>query len=151
MSDRPPTSIDRLREAVAMRVQATSLRSVARQVGMSPSGLHKFISGGTPYTRSRRKLFRWMQRERQNLHSDLSPEVVASAVACLLTDVPPQRQDGAVRALVDALVEVYATHTDQPPPWLADLSRRAEAEFPGAADEAEADPAAADAPPAGEA
>ena len=127
MPDRPQTSIDRLRDAVAIRVQATSLRAVARQVGMSASGLHKFIAGGMPYTKSRRKLFRWLQREKQNLHSDLSMDVVASAVTCLLTDVPPARQERAARALVDALRDVYARHTDTPPPpWLAELTRRME-------------------------
>lgn len=127
MPDRPHTSIDRLRDAVAIRVQATSLRAVARQVGMSASGLHKFIAGGMPYTKSRRKLFRWLQREKQNLHSDLSMDVVASAVTCLLTDVPPARQERAARALVDALRDVYARHTDTPPPpWLAELTRRME-------------------------
>ena len=139
MPDRPQTSIDRLREAVALRVQSTSLRAVARQVGMSPSGLHKFIAGGMPYTRSRRKLFRWLHRERRNLHADLSMDAVASAVACLLTDVPPQRQEGAMRDLVEALQGVYAAHTDDPPPWLAELSREAGA---GAPQSGEAPPAA---------
>ena len=51
MSERAVTSLERLRETVALRVQATSLRTVARQVGMSPTGLEKFLAGETPYSR----------------------------------------------------------------------------------------------------
>ncbi|HEU0014798.1 MAG TPA: hypothetical protein VFQ45_14020, partial [Longimicrobium sp.] len=64
---RTQTSLERLREMVTLRVEATSLRSVARQVGMSPSGLDKFLSGAMPYQKSRRRLFDWLHRERNNL------------------------------------------------------------------------------------
>ncbi|MCA1791645.1 MAG: hypothetical protein LC667_17875, partial [Thioalkalivibrio sp.] len=84
MSERPQTTIDRLREAVTIRVQATSLRSVARQVGMSPSGLDKFLMGGMPYQKSRRKLFDWLHRERGNLGAEHTVDGVAAAMASLV-------------------------------------------------------------------
>lgn len=126
MPVRPQPSIDRLRNAIILRVQATSLRSVARQVGMSPSGLDKFLSGGTPYSKSRRKLFDWLQRERHNLHSGLTVDGMAAALGALVRDLPPDRREPALYALMGTLREVYGSHADAAPPWLGELSRKAE-------------------------
>lgn len=148
MSDRPQTTIDRLREAVTIRVQATSLRSVARQVGMSPSGLDKFLSGGMPYQKSRRKLFDWLSRERGNLGAEHTVDGVAAALASLVRDLPPDRREKALQSLLEALRSVYDTHTERAPVWLGELTRKAaegtafpEDEVPHAAPEPESAPA----------
>lgn len=125
MTDRPQTSIDRLREAVTIRVQATSLRSVARQVGMSPSGLDKFLAGGTPYQKSRRKLFDWLHRERNNLGAGLTVDGVAAAMGALVRDLPPERRERALHALLDTLRGLYDSNSDSAPAWLAELTRKA--------------------------
>ena len=103
MTDRPQTTITRLREAVTIRVQATSLRSVARQVGMSPSGLDKFLSGAMPYQKSRRRLFDWLHRERDNLGADLTVDGVAAALGSLVRDLPPDRRGRALDTLLQVL------------------------------------------------
>ena len=125
MSDRPQTTIDRLREAVTIRVQATSLRSVARQVGMSPSGLDKFLTGGMPYQKSRRKLFDWLSRERGNLGAEHTVDGVAAALSSLVRDLPPDRRARALLALLDTLRGLYDTHTDHAPGWLGELADKA--------------------------
>jgi hypothetical protein len=125
MSDRPQNTIDRLREAVTIRVQATSLRSVARQVGMSPSGLDKFLMGGMPYQKSRRKLFDWLSRERGNLGAEHTVDGVAAALASLVRDLPPDRREKALGALLDTLRGLYDAHTDHAPGWLGELTRKA--------------------------
>lgn len=126
MSVRPQPSIDRLRNAIVLRVQATSLRAVARQVGMSPSGLDKFLSGGTPYTKSRRKLFDWLHRERHNLHSDLTADGMAAALGALVRDLAPDRREEALHTLLGTLRDVYGAQPDTAPPWLAQLASMAE-------------------------
>jgi hypothetical protein len=125
MSDRPQNTIDRLREAVTIRVQATSLRSVARQVGMSPSGLDKFLNGGMPYQKSRRKLFDWLTRERGNLGAEHTVDGVAAALASLVRDLPPDRREKALQTLLDTLRGVYDTHTERAPSWLGELTQKA--------------------------
>ena len=125
MSERPQSTIDRLREAVTIRVQATSLRSVARQVGMSPSGLDKFLSGGMPYQKSRRKLFDWLSRERGNLGAEHTVDGVAAALASLVRDLPPDRRERALHALLDTLRGLYDSNGDHAPAWLGELDRRA--------------------------
>jgi hypothetical protein len=125
MNERPQSSVDRLREAVTIRVQATSLRSVARQVGMSPSGLDKFLAGGVPYQKSRRKLFDWLHRERNNLGADLTADGIAAALGSLVRDLPPDRRERALDALLETLRGLYETHGDMAPAWLGEITRRA--------------------------
>jgi hypothetical protein len=125
MSERPQPSIVRLREAVTIRVQATSLRSVARQVGMSPSGLDKFLSGGMPYQKSRRKLFDWLHRERNNLGADLTVDGIAAALTSLVRDLPPERREAALHALLHTLNGLYTSSAETSPAWLAELMQKA--------------------------
>ena len=122
MDEAPPTSIDRLRESVAIRVHATSLRAVARQVGMSPSGLEKFLSGGMPYTNTRRKLLEWWYREGIQPTQALSADGVAVALGTLVRDLPPDRRERTLRELVGTLRELYDSHGVPCPPWLGELS-----------------------------
>ncbi|HET7228839.1 MAG TPA: hypothetical protein VFJ16_02420 [Longimicrobium sp.] len=122
MTERPLTSLERLRETVALRVQATSLRAVARQVGMSPSGLEKFLSGGTPYSRSRQKLQDWWEREGSRPRNEVSPEGIEVAVGALVRDLPPEFRAEAVQRLIAALRDVYDEQGAAFPPWLDTLA-----------------------------
>ncbi|HEX6751782.1 MAG TPA: hypothetical protein VF092_31095 [Longimicrobium sp.] len=122
MNDRPLSNLERLRETVATRVQATSLRSVARQVGMSPSGLEKFLSGGTPYARSRQKLQDWAEREGTRPRSDLTVEGVEVAIGALVRDLPPEHRLEAIRRVVRSLQRVYDAQGPGRPEWLDRLA-----------------------------
>lgn len=142
MTERPSTSLERLRESVAIRVQATSLRAVARQVGMSPAGLEKFIAGGVPYARSRQKLHEWWVREGQRPRSDVSTEGVEIAMGALVRDLPPDYRGPAMKGLVRSLRGSYELQGGLCPPWLEELCERwiPERDWPRP-------PAAADRPP----
>lgn len=48
-----------LRDAIRRRVEETSLRAVADEVGMSFSGLRSFLEGRSPQRRTREMLMRW--------------------------------------------------------------------------------------------
>jgi hypothetical protein len=127
MRNQPPTNLERLRERVAARVEASSLRIVARQVGMSPAGLQKFLSGGTPYAKSRKKLFDWWDRQRGHLPTRLSSPEIATAINALIQELPPERRSGAMEALVETLRGLYDRHADACPQWMAELVREPEA------------------------
>jgi hypothetical protein len=120
-ADRALMSLERLRETVAVRVQASSLRAVAKQVGMSPTGLEKFLGGSTPYARSRQKLHDWWVREGARPRSDMTAGGVEIAMGALLRDLPPEYRDESMRRLVRSLVRVYAAQESPPPPWLDEL------------------------------
>jgi hypothetical protein len=124
MTDRPQTTITRLREAVTIRVQATSLRSVARQVGMSPSGLDKFLSGAMPYQKSRRRLFDWLTREHSKLGADVTTDAVAAALGSLVRDLPPDRRAQALNTLLDTLRGLYDEHSETSPRWLGEIIQK---------------------------
>lgn len=130
--EKPPTTIDRLREMVSIRVQATSLRSVARQVGMSPSGLEKFLQGGMPYSGSRRKLYDWYTREGSQLRSDLTADGIAGALGRLVQELPGAHRDQAMVGVLGVLMEAYDAQ-GAVPAWLSDLAQRSGVEAAPAA------------------
>ncbi|HEX5724859.1 MAG TPA: hypothetical protein VFX98_05305 [Longimicrobiaceae bacterium] len=63
--------LDRIRDLVAERIDYTSLRSVAREIGMSPMGVSGFVAGASPYRKTLRRLLTW--------HASLSGKPAALA------------------------------------------------------------------------
>jgi hypothetical protein len=59
--DKPP-SFPEIRAALAEAIERTSLRAVARNLDMSPSGLRKFLDGTEPYTPTMRRVREWYSR-----------------------------------------------------------------------------------------
>lgn len=52
-------TVEHLRRLIDAEVSRTSLRAVARAVGISPGGLKKFIQGSAPYSPTLRRLRVW--------------------------------------------------------------------------------------------
>lgn len=121
MRNPPPTNLERVRDTVALHVQAYTLRAVARQIGLSPSGLDKFLAGGTPYAKSRKKLYDWWDRERGTIPSQLTSSTVSHALRALILDLPPEIRDSALDDLVETLRGVYDQHSEACPPWMGEL------------------------------
>lgn len=55
-------SSDVLRSAAAKRVEETTLRETADEIGMSFSGLRSFIDGGSPQKKTIQKLVAWFYK-----------------------------------------------------------------------------------------
>ncbi len=51
--------VDGIRTALRRHLDAVSLRQAAREVGMSPTGLSKFLEGSEPYMPTVMKLRAW--------------------------------------------------------------------------------------------
>ena len=101
--------VPKIREAVIARIEKTSLREIARQVGMTPSGLDKFINGAEPYRKSRRKLEAWYTQKLARTPADdgvQSPEAAAAAVRILATFHPPARRGAFVDDILRTVNEV---------------------------------------------
>jgi hypothetical protein len=79
----PRFGFERIRELVRTRVEETSLREVALDIGMSFSGLHSFLRGGEPYQRTREKLTAWYARSRHQTVAPPTPEEVDAAITVL--------------------------------------------------------------------
>lgn len=54
--------VEECRDLLKKEVEKRSLRKVAREVGLSPTGLAKFLLGSTPYSPTIRKLERWREK-----------------------------------------------------------------------------------------
>jgi hypothetical protein len=111
----------KIREALALEVETGSLRRTARNVGMSPTGLRKFLEGTDPYLKTRRKLERWYVRERLTYGSQVTAVVAQNALRLLVQDLPPNRRANAVGRLLAGLEEEYTRARDESPEWLAEL------------------------------
>src|SRR5438045_3005658 len=71
------------RKLAQHRVNETSLRAVADEIGLSKSGLDHFLKGRQPYSRTRAKLAAWVTRNRHPDASSIRPEAVDAAIALL--------------------------------------------------------------------
>lgn len=85
-----PSKHAEFRNAAAMAVENTSLRSVATEIGMSPTGLKKFLNGTNPYGPTLHKLRRWhAERLATARPPTLDPELFAIALDLLFSECHP--------------------------------------------------------------
>ncbi len=100
LASRPDRGLDRIRADLDERIAWSGLRSVAREVGMSPSGLQKVLAGSQPYRQTLVKLRAWHER---HVAGD-SRTAEDLALETLLMRVPEARRDQArrqIRAILD--------------------------------------------------
>jgi hypothetical protein len=112
-----PAPLARLREAVEQQVAERSLRHAARQVGMSPTGLQKFLSGTAPAESTCRKLERWAF-ERAARGEPPTPESALAVLRYLAGALHPRRHAEAVGLLL-AVLESAHGEAGAAPGWLA--------------------------------
>jgi len=94
-----------------------SLRAIAAQVGVSAPTIATFVDGAGPRTAVRKKLSGWYARE---VAADR--QAVLDALRCLVSAVPSDHQDAAVRQMLKALVRVHRAHGARLPAWLRRLA-----------------------------
>lgn len=61
-----PAGVAQLRQLVRERVDQASIRGVAEEIGMSPSGLHVFLTGSRPHTSTVQKISAWASNRSQD-------------------------------------------------------------------------------------
>jgi hypothetical protein len=120
-------SIRHIREVATARVQATSLRRVAREIGMSPTGLRKFLDGTEPYTPTLHRLRVWFVRFAATPAGEVSHEEASAALAILTHDLSPTPRRMAAQGMLDLLARGYEVSGRARPAWVADLRE----EYPG--------------------
>ncbi|HEX2080021.1 MAG TPA: hypothetical protein VHG08_20045 [Longimicrobium sp.] len=113
--------IPQLRAAVAERVERTSLRSAAREIGMSPTGLKKFLDGNMPYTKTIHRLRAWYVHHAADRQEETSGEAAFSAFGVLVHDLPPGTQSQTVEAMLHCIEQGYLTTRRPVPAWVRQL------------------------------
>jgi hypothetical protein len=95
----PEVDWEAVRDEVAHAVERTSLREMADVLGISASGLAKFVGGAMPYQKTRRKYLRWFMEDDGRARTD--DAVLRAATVVILRHVPPGRREEASRILSD--------------------------------------------------
>jgi hypothetical protein len=113
--------IQRMRETASARVEYTSLRSVAREIGMSPSGLGKFLDGAAPYTPTLRRLRQWYLQYGAVSLGRVEAEDASSALSVLLHDLSPDARREVAGTILERLRRAYEASGKPVPPWLPDM------------------------------
>ena len=128
MKDYRTIPVDVLRDLALAQADATSIRQVADEIGISHSALHKFVTGRTdPSRRVQRLLGLWYLDVMETAHDIDVARPFANALDTLLAGVPDVQREATV-ARVLAGVEIGYTEAGEPPPrWteaLRELRKR---------------------------
>ncbi|HEU0055337.1 MAG TPA: hypothetical protein VFQ39_19250 [Longimicrobium sp.] len=129
MEDRTTTSsldardatVKHLRETAAARVENTSLRRVAREIGMSPTGLKKFLMGTAPYSPTLRRLRKWYLQHAAIPAGEVGHQDASAALAVLTHDLAPDPKQAALNEILDSLVRGYEATGRTRPRWVNEL------------------------------
>lgn len=108
----------------AQRVDGTSLRNVASELGMSPTGLSKLLGGSRSQTATRRRLERWVvwQRARDEVSSPSEP-----AARVLVHGLPAALHPDALSRVAAVLATSYERAGVDAPEWMDRLRAPADA------------------------
>lgn len=112
---------DVLREAARRAVARTSSRAVARDVGLSPTGLDLALNTSVVWRAStRRKLTDWFIRQAADA-AESDAATVRAALDVLLEKVPGGEREQARAALLAAVEALHRERGREPPRWVGEL------------------------------
>jgi DNA-binding phage protein len=116
--------VEHLRDSVAAHAGSTSLRRVAGEIGMSATGLKKFLQGTDPYFPTIRRLQTWYVQHAAVESGHLQLEDASAAINVLLHDLAPRARQGMAGQMIEALARGYGGTGKDTPVWLSDLRAR---------------------------
>ena len=117
----PEPSVEHLRAAAADRVEHSTLRSAAREIGMSPTGLRKFLLGTAPYGPTMRRLRKWYVHHAAVAAGEVERDDVTAALSVLTYDLPSAPRRETADRMLEALGRGYDTTGRARPGWVAEL------------------------------
>ncbi|HLL47122.1 MAG TPA: hypothetical protein VK399_10435 [Longimicrobiaceae bacterium] len=94
------TELDQLRAELQEALGRSSLRSVARAVGMSATGLSKLLAGGQPYRRTLTKLRAWKTQSPGGESGVTEKAALETLLQCV-----PERRRARVREEIRTILE----------------------------------------------
>jgi len=114
--------IEFLRTALRQRVEETSVRQAAAEVGMSHGGVHNFITrDDLPYGKTLAKLRAWYLRHWAEGGEGLSADSAGYLIEQMVAAIPPNHRAAARSEVLEGLDALYRTHETPPPAWLDEL------------------------------
>ena len=112
--------LSRIRAAIVQEADRSSLRAVAREVGMTPSGLQGFLDGANPYGRTGGRLRAWYYQWQNG--RGLTPDTADEMLRMMIRRIPDP--DRAMPRLLQALLSIHDEEHVLPPPWITALQAR---------------------------
>ncbi|HEX6037775.1 hypothetical protein [Longimicrobium sp.] len=122
----PDVDISAVRRYANARANASSVREVARAVGMRHTSLEKFLNGSEPYAKNRALLCEWYLREHrihpvpEATHDDVPVPVEdpETHIDALLTELRGEARVEARLRITTALSQAYRRMGIREPDWL---------------------------------
>jgi hypothetical protein len=118
----PSVPIDVIRRELERAVDQTSLRQVAREVGLSPRGLSLVMAGSRTLRKTSRKLRDWYVRRAAVVGP--SPELAAAALDILLEGLGSVGREHAAVAILGVIESMHRSEDAPPPSWLDGVRER---------------------------
>lgn len=113
--------LEAIRLEAGLARDATSLRAVAREVGITPMGLRAFLlNAGTPQPRTVRKLNLWYVRRMATRPPEGEDEARA-ALTILAGFYPKAERFRVLNGFLDSMEREFRDSGMQTPAWLAKL------------------------------
>jgi hypothetical protein len=119
----PEVDIAKVRELANRLADATSVRQVAREIGMRHTALTKFLAGSEPYAKTRVPICEWYVRVTRSRRA--APERQESPVEdaeghldALLADLRGEARAEARLRIVGALAQAYRQMGLAEPSWM---------------------------------
>ena len=106
-------------------VQARSLRWVANEVGMSPSGLKECLERGRAYSVTMEKFVRFLRRRESPPMFTIEPAAARAALELLTRHLRPTERGAAQKGVVRSLMDISQRSGSAPPEWAAEILRDA--------------------------
>jgi hypothetical protein len=116
-------SIPRLREAARVRAEASSQRTVAREIGIAIRGFQLFLGGSRPQPKTLEKLYAWYRAHVERTEGP--PISAADALLVLMHALPPDRRPAASSAVIATVRDVHVAAGVECPPELVALTTQA--------------------------
>lgn len=116
-SDAVPVS--EMRDALRRAIGAASLRSVAAEVGLSPSGLRSFVAGGRPHPRTVYLVTGWYVRHSKLADTDTS--TAQAGVAVLVDHLSQGAREEATRRIKELLRDMSRRDGRPVPRWVKEI------------------------------
>lgn len=120
--NREPPPIAEIRDYAQEKAELTSLRILAKEIGLGHSTLHNFVGGAAPHPRVRRKLLDWYRVST----GDLADHHAVQAIRVLLEEMTPARQEHAAGVILNQLERLYIDACCPVPGWVAAAIERRE-------------------------
>jgi hypothetical protein len=111
----PAADLERYRVALEDAIALTSLRAVARAVGMSPTGLTKFLDGTNPYGPTLERVRTWYYSS-AGMHQTPSEEIISLLRRFVVTLPEPNTGVVDLLAAVDAAYQHAGMYV---PEWVS--------------------------------